>query len=382
VAFGIKPLELVAPLVVLPALVLQRVKIPIGLFWLATFLAYVSAHSVIAAALGPDAESIAEMSRFLLSAGMGVLLVTYACAARVGAEAIGKFLLWASVIATPLSIAGFFLPDHPVFGEFAQTVPGKITRITGFDENPNYFVVYLTLCTAIAFSFLTIERRIIYTFLLANIFLAVMLTFSRGAIVVFILQFLVWLTIAFRPNLRMTLTVILFLCIGIWAVLTFDYFLVIVERFAQEQSRPGGEEIRFVIWADIIQIIKAHPVFGIGLLNLKDNLGSVSREFTAHNEYLNMVGSLGLIGGLLFLGFNIDQFRRAYRWYHCRREAVPLATVLFLFGIAAWFMVDTGITSRVYWLGIALFWLYTAQRSRPSPSSSSPTTYRTRKILN
>lgn len=361
IAFGMKPLEMLLPLVVLPTLLRQSIKVPPGVSLVFSFLAYVVVHSIAAASLSRDMESLGEMTRYVISIGTALLLLTYARVARVNAALIAKFILWTSVIATPLSILGFLFPEHPVFGSFVLAVAGHPNRITGFDANPNFFSVYLFLCGSVALAYLAVERSLIYGLLLGNIFVIILLTFSRGAIGVFIIQFLIWLLIAFRPNLQVIMTVTFFFALGAMAVTTFDYIPTILERFARAQSY-SGQDIRFLIWGDIIGIIGENPMFGIGLLNLKDNLTSISRELTAHNEYLNMVGSLGILGAILFFGFNLDLLRRS--WYHFKRwrEPVPLAMTLFLFGMAAWFMVDTASTSRVYWLGITLFWIYELEK--------------------
>ena len=70
-----------------------------------------------------------------------------------------------------------------------------------------------------------------------------------------------------------------------------------------------GNHIRFAIWSDTLDLIRQHPLLGVGLGNLKVYFPSVQKEsfslYTqylkdAHNDYLQIWAELGLIGLTLF----------------------------------------------------------------------------------
>lgn len=70
-----------------------------------------------------------------------------------------------------------------------------------------------------------------------------------------------------------------------------------------------GNHIRFAIWSDTIDLIRQHPLLGVGLGNLKVHFPSVQKEsisiYTqylkdAHNDYLQIWAELGLVGLTLF----------------------------------------------------------------------------------
>jgi len=78
-------------------------------------------------------------------------------------------------------------------------------------------------------------------------------------------------------------------------------------------------EGRFPIWADSLHLIAAYPIFGVGLGNygssfIKYQTAVLDRTFDhTHNDYLELVSDLGIIGFLLLAGFVFLIFKKVVR---------------------------------------------------------------------
>ncbi|AZR73916.1 hypothetical protein BBF96_11250 [Anoxybacter fermentans] len=78
-----------------------------------------------------------------------------------------------------------------------------------------------------------------------------------------------------------------------------------------------AHSVRIKIWLSSLEIIKDHPFFGVGPGNFgqiydKYKPASLTKEVTcAHSNYLNIFIGWGIIGGLLFWGWQLFIFIRA-----------------------------------------------------------------------
>lgn len=93
--------------------------------------------------------------------------------------------------------------------------------------------------------------------------------------------------------------------------------------FADDTTGEG----RFPIWADSLHLIAAYPIFGVGLGGYEDafykyQTAGVDRVFDyAHNDYLELLAELGILGFLLLAGFVFLVFRSAVRAAARRSDA-------------------------------------------------------------
>jgi len=80
-----------------------------------------------------------------------------------------------------------------------------------------------------------------------------------------------------------------------------------------QQAFERGQSFRFIIWSEVWQGIQARPIFGHGLLSeLAIDTGARSRPMSvAHNAYLQVFWTGGIIGLLLFLLLLGSAFRFA-----------------------------------------------------------------------
>ena len=93
----------------------------------------------------------------------------------------------------------------------------------------------------------------------------------------------------------------------------------LIARFAQLVSTDPTGEGRAQLWAETIPLIKAYPVFGCGLggyetafMRFKVSEPLVTDDF-AHNDYLQLLAELGLVGFAIGAALAFSAVRTAVR---------------------------------------------------------------------
>jgi len=135
-----------------------------------------------------------------------------------------------------------------------------------------------------------------------------------------------------------------------------DLLTTRIKSLSGEVSAPNGElhagVQRQEVWRSTVALIKAHPIVGNGLgaysvaiTPFHDGSGKWTPE-AAHNDYLELAASGGLIAVALVLWFVIALARRAKEQLRVRdpfARAACLGAVTGLFGVAAHSVVDFGL---------------------------------------
>ena len=113
---------------------------------------------------------------------------------------------------------------------------------------------------------------------------------------------------------------------------------------------------RIEIWRSTWQVIKAHPVFGVGfgaywvsIDEFSDRSGKF-KPFEAHNDYLDILASGGLIGLALagwFVFLVIKRARIQLRTTDPFRRAACAGALVGLFGVAVHSLVEFGLQRTV-----------------------------------
>jgi hypothetical protein len=101
-----------------------------------------------------------------------------------------------------------------------------------------------------------------------------------------------------------------------------------------EDVRLGRIDTRAQIWANGMEVFKEHPVFGVGIGDVKDALmekfilydfeRGQERNFNAHNQFLQIMVTFGMVGLAVFLVFWASIF-----WVSWKKRNV----FLFFFGL-------------------------------------------------
>ena len=127
---------------------------------------------------------------------------------------------------------------------------------------------------------------------------------------------------------------------------------MVSSEIASERSAGNEGAGRRDIWRATWQMIKDHPIAGVGfngywaaIPQYHDASGESTPE-QAHNDYLELVASGGIIGVLLimwFLVLLIKSIRRSFQAADSTARAVSRAAVVGLFGVAVHSLVDFGL---------------------------------------
>lgn len=221
-------------------------------------------------------------------------------------------------------ILGAYISLINMFNTFLTLPTGGIRiAATGFD--PNYLATMLALGIPIAwYLFLQKQSGVLAWVNLLYVFLSifgVILTASRGGMLVVIAASLIIPLTIFDLQVRTRLAVIGVLTIIIFASIFYmpDIYPRIernIERFvgAPTEIREGTMANRRVIWNAGLQVHKEHPLLGVGAHGFRFAIqgmpvdpatgvrpGVFSSPRAPHNTYLSILVDTGLIGMGLFI---------------------------------------------------------------------------------
>ncbi|TAK95552.1 hypothetical protein EPO05_03810 [Patescibacteria group bacterium] len=204
--------------------------------------------------------------------------------------------------------------------EFSQTVldyPSWLVsvggqdyfRAIGFFPDPHMFAMYLGLLLpiAIGLSFSSFHNKknwhaLFFAIAATAIFLAAMLTFSRG-IYVGLGMGLLWTALIKRRSLstktKLSLAAFLIL-IGV----ALSFSPMATRLFSSFDTAEGSNAERAQNWQQAIQIIQLHPILGVGLGNYSTAIVpgvDYRNPIYAHNTYLDLAAETGILSALLFV---------------------------------------------------------------------------------
>lgn len=266
---------------------------------------------------------------------------------------------------------GFLLPALPMgnrsFGQFI---------------NRNHFALLLEMCLGLSLGLILTEthrRRRLFIFLAVSALLWVALIYSnsRGGIIASLCQFVFFavlvdpLRILSRPDKDLgrlqsfagNVAVRVFLIVVMLAIFAYGVtwiggepvvsnFQLATTDFSQQEMENNTNTSRKEIWSATWQMIKHHPIVGvgfgaywIGITKYHRASGEISPQ-QAHNDYLELLASGGLIAAalviwlLIIIGkaarYRLNSSDGAYR-------AAGIGALTGLFGAAVHSFVDFGI---------------------------------------
>jgi len=210
------------------------------------------------------------------------------------------------------------------------------------------------------------ERLLIYVALLLPIWTGLVLANSRGGILAMVAQVVVAVLllmgsrsdyelprIAQSAALRAALLVVL--VVGV----LFGTFWVGGDRLATNFENATGEitststgASRNEIWRATLKMFAAHPIAGVGMgaywigITAYHEASGLMTPQEAHNDYLELLSSGGLIGLALGVWFAVAVFRETRQNLSTDqgyKRAVRLGAVLGITGVAAHSLVDFGL---------------------------------------
>jgi O-antigen ligase len=223
-----------------------------------------------------------------------------------------KGLMWLSLGV------GVFLSYRAIrdFQSGNLTVEGYRVQgaLGGMFGNPNdmalHLVMMIPIAVALFFGTRNPVRKILYAACAALMTVGMVVTYSRGAFLGFIVSFLVlmWKLGRRQRFSVMTVAVLVLLLFLIFA--PGNYGLRLLSIFIPGLDPVGSATMRKeVFWRSAFVALK-HPIFGVGM----DNFHIVSiRELVSHNAYTQVSAELGIPALIIYLLFIVSPLKRLWQ---------------------------------------------------------------------
>lgn len=211
------------------------------------------------------------------------------------------------------------------FGErtFTSDTPGIANAVLNGElvlrpyatfPHPNVLAGFLLIAmTIIMFG----DRKFLYVFVLAIGTIALFLTMSRVAILLWLLVVGLWFIrksyiLHLTSSIRLLVVLVLIGSIGSIIVLS-----PISSRFTNFSLTDESIVMREQLLSSSLEMIKTHPIFGVGLHNFLINLpdvqkpqGSVYSFQPVHNIYLLVLVETGIVGFTFFVWLFLKTYQR------------------------------------------------------------------------
>lgn len=247
------------------------------------------------------------------------------------------------VILTGAALAAYGVAQ--IIFDLGGVQSGDITRATGLYTHPNNMAIMLERSLLFTVGVAIMRPRWVPVWVLAAVQMAgLMATFSRGALIGVIVGIAVVLVFigAWRWLLGLTAAGVI---VGVIGILLFPDRLL-------DAGGDGTEPTRFAIWRGAVEMIKAHPVFGIGPDQF---LYEYNRRFIEpmgwperytshpHNIVLDTWLRLGIMGlaTLVTLAAGVVWWIQK-KSYEIKQDAWAIGAIAALFGGFVHSMVDNG----------------------------------------
>jgi O-antigen ligase len=269
--------------------------------------------------------------------------------------------------------SGFFLPGLTI-----------VDRSFGQFVNRNHFAYLMEMCLGLSLGLIVAEtsrhkRLMVLLAVSAFLWVALIYSNSRGGILASLCQLLL-LGVMLDPLSRLRkakldtrwrlfqalaggLAMRAFLCLSLIALFAFGVlwiggepvifnFQQAATDFSQQEMQNNVNTSRKEIWSATWQLIKAHPIAGVGFggywvgITRYHNASGAMTPQQAHNDYLELMASGGIIACALVVWFAVMFLKRARQNLHSSDSyyrAACLGALIGLFGVAVHSFVDFGI---------------------------------------
>ena len=268
-----------------------------------------------------------------------------------------------------------------VFGILRQTTQQQtgfilplLKKAQGYGQfiNKNHFAYLMEMAFGLGLGIILgggvkRDRIMIYVALLLPIWTALVLANSRGGVLAMIAQIVcaVLLLTSLRdyelPKIAHSFAFKTILLVVLIAGVLMGTFWVGGDRLATNFEGAGSEfttdtlrqgASRNEIWRATLKMFAAHPVLGVGLggywigITAYHDASGLMTPQEAHNDYLELLSSGGVIGFALGVWFVLAVFRKARENLlgdNGYMRAVRLGAILGIAGVAAHSLVDFGL---------------------------------------
>jgi len=348
-------------------IVTSPVTVPLVLFMIVAVFAFIFGLSN-----GPLTPTLLRhFAELLLSLGFVLVVIDY-CRTWERLERLLKVLLLAGAAAAAIGIFLWILPDdtaNQILNALQRVgYPGGwviryieenrelAERAIGTSVDPNSFGGLLLLIGALAGPQLVARRPLFPRWLTAGIvgliFIALILTFSRGALVGLVAGLGFVALARYRRLLPyMGIVALLFLLLPI----TQGYIARFVEGL---RGQDLATQMRFGEYTDALTLIGRYPLFGVGFAGSPD----IELYLGVANVYLTIAQEMGLLGLAAFLAvvgtvLGYAYFNRHYFRGRERADAIWLGLHAALIGGLTVGIFDHYLFNIDFHHAVTIFWM-------------------------
>jgi len=213
--------------------------------------------------------------------------------------------------------------------------------------HPSYFSMYCAMCTQIIIYFFINNIYKKHRTLLISIFIFfvffIFLLSSKAGIIAIVILILCDILIFLKRKKNFWIGSLSILCLSVLFFITLNYNQRLTILFNQLKATSINSksiktnEDRLLIWFNSKSIIENYPIFGVGTGDVKDKLlevynendmqKAISQRYNAHNQFLETLISLGIIGLSILLAVLIIPIIIAFK----KRDILLFVFILIIF---------------------------------------------------
>ena len=254
-------------------------------------------------------------------------------------------------------------------------------RVGGILNQPNFLAAFFNYYIFLPFSFFLLSSKRLKSWFLLIPFLiqfrGIMVTFSRAGYLAFAVG--LFAIFCFRSKMMTVLAILGTIIIVMNPSLlpegiryrmaqTFQKHhsseQVVQPEYSSEESLDDSAEERLKVWKGAIQMVKDHPVFGIGYYMFESKIlhywpGSKSHD--AHNNYFLIAAEMGIPGILAFLWLIWCIFWNVWVYYRKTQDPFGKGLSLALLAGIPSLLISNIYGSRFNYLEVSAYlWILTA----------------------
>jgi O-antigen ligase len=215
-----------------------------------------------------------------------------------------------------------------------------------------------------SFKSLTLQK-IIKTLALLLGQIALLLTLSRTAILLWIILLFSVLVLKIKNSPKKKLSVIFTaLLIAILAFASFVYTPAL-DRLEETTTTEQAFTQRIYLLKNALTLISAHPFFGVGLGNYLPSVAAIQKPLPStlyiqpvHNIFLLLTSEIGIIGLLFFLALLFKTYQRLYGLPHYIRNPLLIAlSVILILGLFDHYWITLQQNQLLFAVILGLCWV-------------------------
>ena len=265
-----------------------------------------------------------------------------------------------TILAVAIASALFGILRHTTQQQIGFVLP-LLKPAQGYGQfiNKNHFAYLMEMAFGLGLGLALAggvkkDRLPIYFALLLPIWTALVLSNSRGGILAMLVQIIVAaLFLMSRQSVALRAALVIVLVVGILFGTLWvggDRLASNFEAATNELSTTRAGASRNEIWRATLKMFAAHPILGVGLsgywlgITAYHDASGLMTPQEAHNDYLELLSSGGVIGFAIGVWFAVAVVRAARRNLLAgNMPTIRLGAILGIVGVAAHSLVDFGL---------------------------------------